>query len=1493
MSPMVTLMKRTRGYILPVIILLLFMLNENLGPFIDNAPVDNGLVTKIDMAIDGELLNKTRYSNQILEDFDNWDNINPKRTDCLIDTKAGRAVFWGSRPLWPAQYTGSMGLYTRSHGGGYSPKYDEYWYPHWAGSTIYRYNRNGNQIGSFNTGQNQMMQVWGDRDGTYYTANWGSNTITRRSDMGSGTIWTYWIGTTAGAVCCDDNYVYALGWCQTSIHILNKNNGQRIRQYNLQGSTRCYGSLAYANGLLYVGGYNNDYSRVGIVNAQTGDYIGDFRVQENIYNMAYNGEEYLISSNGHTVYKYKISNGNSYVGTGAQPPTTVSHVQSKVLYSEWPTVGAFKITSYEYKPQGTNIRYNVSSNGKNWVTVANNTTYYPPDKFSYMMWNATITTENDQVRPYIDRIFVEFDLVETPIPYGPNSSMWQGSRTPTLVWNFTDPDEGDHQSDYLVEIFNDSNMENLVYNSSWVNSTDPQHTVREDLDDGAYYWRVKTKDSMHAASNYSGLKKIMIDVTKPLGHIIIEEGAFSVNEQLVDLEIYAMDNTSGMVDMQIIRDSGVVGPWEEYTTKKRIVLSPIDGMKTIGVRFRDTAGIISDTFNDTVYLDLLAPVPINITSPTHPDPEVYYNSIEPVFRWDPPYEVTGIKGYSYTLDTSPRLEPGKVVYSLNGDITDTVPGEFPGLIDGSWYFHIACCDVYDQWGNTSHFQINIDSTDPVILELTPDNDPWYNVSSIRTGVVFEDMDGFGLDLSSIQYSYKKADGTFTPWTEDALRIEVMETGIKNNPRKVRAGVDLGLVEGVGNSIRWQVTDISGNGPVFSRKHDFKADFTNVIFIDPVPEGSEISNEDTVPCGITISDGEGSGVDGKTVQYGISHWGSEPGYFINWTPINNNNVIGTMEVLMTIPFDPGKDNYIKWRAKDAVGNGYQESDTYRVWVNSPPIPEIYFPYDEEEIKGGEVVLNATGTYDNEGDELAYYWEIKNGTSKKRVFSASGIKAVANLEEAGKYLVYLFVDDGYGFNVSTRVDIYFTPKMPVIVNPNGMDEPGEKEGEDESIYTRWKWHMVGVGCLLLLLILVIIVTSKKRRGNEKGEDETPKPIPRSERPYPVGTRDFHHPQYSEMYRTYQQSPPISRYPTSSMSNTGGGMQNMGFGTQSGGTTIAMGYPPWQPRLEANNPPLAERPALPMYTETGTHAPPPSEMSVQQQVVSPPSPSGHGPIDVAQYPQPVSSPPTTPQAEPTYALPTFSSDEGIQNLNLMALPPARVEEAPVPFSQEPTPQSFSPTVEVQLSPATIGPSQIQHSFDPSVQAQSHRPIETLHREMTTSAPMETPTPRHSPEPAVATPAPVQTPLQVSVPPSVFPSQEYIPPDRSALQGPEHVPFAAYPSTPVEASFDMTPVPRSSVESSVFPIDQTSQARSEMVRGMSLFARLYDARDPSSPPETTPRPEPITTPPTEQETPPAARSPPPHRETDAPPPPLSPPEKQGDRGNKKMLDDIFGGGP
>ncbi len=216
-------------------------------------------------------------------------------------------VYNGAPVPTVGKYKGSIvNMETYSHGGGYNPKYNEYWYPQWAGTTIYRFNSNYVYLGAFNSGQPQMMQVWGDTDGTYYTANWGYNTITKKaSGYSASTLWSFNIGSTAGAVACDDTYVYAMRSDGMQVWVLNKSNGSQVKVINLNGGTNTsiYGGLAVIGDFLYVGRTNAEVFRY---KKTDGTLVDQFNVATNIYNMAFNGKEYCISANSSQVYCYTV-----------------------------------------------------------------------------------------------------------------------------------------------------------------------------------------------------------------------------------------------------------------------------------------------------------------------------------------------------------------------------------------------------------------------------------------------------------------------------------------------------------------------------------------------------------------------------------------------------------------------------------------------------------------------------------------------------------------------------------------------------------------------------------------------------------------------------------------------------------------------------------------------------------------------------------------------------------------------------------------------------------------------------------------------------------------------------------------------------------------------------------------------------------------------------------------------------------------------------------
>ena len=208
----------------------------------------------------------------------------------------------------------SVSFDTHSHGGGYSPKHKEFWYPEWNGTTIFRFNSEYQAVGSFVSGTNHMMGLWGDVDGTYYTANYSQDVVRKYQDKSNSQIWEHGLGTTAGGVCTDGTYVYAMRVSGGIVYKLNPSNGAEIETFNLPNTPgSCYGSLICLPGRLYRG---NTGGNVNYYDLETLQQLGSFGTGSGIENMSFDGQFMYSSPNNSNVKRHKLLEGNFYEPAG-------------------------------------------------------------------------------------------------------------------------------------------------------------------------------------------------------------------------------------------------------------------------------------------------------------------------------------------------------------------------------------------------------------------------------------------------------------------------------------------------------------------------------------------------------------------------------------------------------------------------------------------------------------------------------------------------------------------------------------------------------------------------------------------------------------------------------------------------------------------------------------------------------------------------------------------------------------------------------------------------------------------------------------------------------------------------------------------------------------------------------------------------------------------------------------------------------------------------
>lgn len=114
---------------------------------------------------------------------------------------------------------------------------------------------------------------------------------------------------------------------------------------------------------------------------------------------------------------------------------------------------------------------------------------------------------------------------------------------------------------------------------------------------------VKYKDSSGNTSGSYNDGITVADDTAPTGSISINAGAATTNNLSATLTIAATDDfeSAGSLQMQVSNDSGFSGAsWEAYSTSKIWTLTSGTGTKTVYVRFKDSIGNTSGSYNDTI-----------------------------------------------------------------------------------------------------------------------------------------------------------------------------------------------------------------------------------------------------------------------------------------------------------------------------------------------------------------------------------------------------------------------------------------------------------------------------------------------------------------------------------------------------------------------------------------------------------------------------------------------------------------------------------------------------------------------------------------------------------------------------------------------------------------------------------------------------------------------------------------------------------------------------
>jgi hypothetical protein len=194
-----------------------------------------------------------------------------------------------------------------------------------------------------------------------------------------------------------------------------------------------------------------------------------------------------------------------------------------------------------------------------------------------------------------------------------------------------------------------------------------------------------------------------------------------------------------------------------------------------------------------------------------------------------------------------------------------------------------------------------------------------------------------------------------------------------------------------------ITGIPSTSDASNTSFSIRIDGDNVTFSNPTPNNQTWHIDETIPVAIRIMDHGGGMVDGNSIMYAISTNNEES--YNGWVPAQTLNNEFTIEMDTVATFKNGKDNFIKWRALDSLGNGPVESQPYRILIDteevifSNPWPAAsYLSFGSNVEVGINISDNLSGV---NGSHIEYSISVNDGLTWNDWISVNTVESSNNL------------------------------------------------------------------------------------------------------------------------------------------------------------------------------------------------------------------------------------------------------------------------------------------------------------------------------------------------------------------------------------------------------------------------------------------------------------------------------------------------------------------
>ncbi|UCH88194.1 MAG: hypothetical protein JSV49_07975 [Thermoplasmata archaeon] len=151
-----------------------------------------------------------------------------------------------------------------------------------------------------------------------------------------------------------------------------------------------------------------------------------------------------------------------------------------------------------------------------WEAIENGQQEFGYKSGRSFQYKIHMETSKQSITPVLENIEFTFNEPPSqPILTSPENESWLADSTPVFSWEFCDPDAGDYQTAFKINI---DVFESYPVNPIMpveVNSLNSSYSPDEDLGDGTYYCVVRTCDNYGSWSDWSKPLIFNIDASKP------------------------------------------------------------------------------------------------------------------------------------------------------------------------------------------------------------------------------------------------------------------------------------------------------------------------------------------------------------------------------------------------------------------------------------------------------------------------------------------------------------------------------------------------------------------------------------------------------------------------------------------------------------------------------------------------------------------------------------------------------------------------------------------------------------------------------------------------------------------------------------------------------------------------------------------------------------------------------------------------------------------